>query len=110
MGPDKSIPALLLRMESFEPFGALVAHWVMFGSSNHSARPKGGVLQVRPGSAIAQAAGLQRKGAEHQQSLQPLTPWCHCLQSYTKCMPQGNDMDIYIKSIVNTAYATRAIS
>lgn len=45
-GPDKDIPALLRRMESFEAFGALVAHWVMFGSSNHTARPEGSVLQV----------------------------------------------------------------
>lgn len=40
-----SVPALLRHMMTFEPFGALVVNWRVFGSSGHRTKPETGVLQ-----------------------------------------------------------------
>lgn len=45
-GGYSTVPQLLRRLQGYEPIGGLVVSWVMFGSSGHKTKPKGGVLQV----------------------------------------------------------------
>ncbi len=41
-----SLPALLRHFQAFDEIGGLAIHWQLFGSSGHTTRPSGGVLQV----------------------------------------------------------------